>query len=87
MVAKPRFMRRASRSTAGAIAMAANHDMSTVKMTLPPSWMMNCSISPRAMTASTTRPTRHTLPGRRVTSCVPQSWADRTCTFHPDLRR
>ncbi len=68
MVAKPRFIRRASRFTAGAIAMAANQAMSTVKITLPPSRMMNWSISPSAITARTTRPTRQTLPGRRVIS-------------------
>ncbi len=71
-VAKPRFMRRASRSTAGAIAIAANHAIRTVKMTLPPSRMMNWRTSPSAITARTTRPTRQTLPGRSVTSRV--SW-------------
>ncbi len=67
MVATPRRIRRERRSTTGAIAIAANHDISTVKMTLPPSSITNRTTRPNAMTASRTSPTRQTFPGTNVT--------------------
>ena len=47
------------------MAIAANHDISTVKMTPPPSSTTNLISSPKATTPSSTSPTRQTLDGDR----------------------
>ena len=66
-VAAPRFIRRESQLTSGAMAIAANHDIRTVKRTAPPSSSRKYRNMPSAMTPSTTRPVRHTFDGTNVT--------------------
>lgn len=70
IVATPRRIHCESHVTTGAIVMAANQAMSTVKMTFPPSWRTNLRNSPSAMTPSTTSPTRHTFEGSNRTVFV-----------------
>ena len=66
-VAAPRFIRSPNLATAGSIAIAANHAMSRVKITEPPSSSTNHRNAPSAMTAPATSPVRQTLPGSKVT--------------------
>ncbi len=65
-VAAPRFIRSPSLATAGSIAIAANHEMSRVKITEPPSSSTNHRNAPSATTAAAASPARHTLPGSKV---------------------
>jgi hypothetical protein len=67
-VARPRFMCRESGPTAGSIATDANHDMSTVKNTAPPSPMTKPKNVAMASSAMTTQPTFHTLRGESSTT-------------------
>ena len=85
-VASPRRIRLLSALTAGAMARAKNHDMSTVKMTPPPSSRMkrmSMKMKTRAMTIKPARQMKPGLtgqPGRGVSVDMPPRYRARTAS-------
>ena len=70
-VASPRFIFVASGAIAGSMAIAANQDMSTVKMTVPPSSIRNLRNVAIATTASSVHAMRQMLRGENRTTPRP----------------